>query len=332
MHKSLISIIMPVYNVEAYLEKSINSIINQCISNWELVVIDDGSKDMSGVICDRFAELDNRISVIHTNNCGVSSARNTGLQHVHGEYVIFIDADDWIESEMLMKLLESIENNQSDMSCCDSYSVVQTKDGNLVRNQSYKWGNLKSEKTVIGKDIYYSVFFQSGTLWNKLFRYEVISGLYFNTEMSYGEDSDYLLRALERMTKITLIPYCGYNYFVNRSGNVKSASIDNRAIELLENTKVLYKTLHDESVGWVGVYRIVTTINQVLNKFSSLSNDVYNDYDLYFLSCKALAHFPCFRDRFIFFINTSVSFRQKIRYLVFLVSPKLFIRIRIKKL
>ena len=96
----LISVILPVYNVQQYLEKCIESVVNQTYKNLEIILIDDGSTDMSGKICDEFAEKDGRIKVIHSKNGGVSAARNIGLDIATGEYIGFVDSDDWIESQM----------------------------------------------------------------------------------------------------------------------------------------------------------------------------------------------------------------------------------------
>lgn len=104
-----ISIIVPVYNAERYLHKCIDSILNQTYNDIELLLINDGSTDLSGVICDEYAQNDNRIRVLHKENSGVSATRNIGLDNITGEYVTFIDADDWIETSMLNDVYEKIK-------------------------------------------------------------------------------------------------------------------------------------------------------------------------------------------------------------------------------
>lgn len=99
--RPIISIIVPVYNTEKYLDKCIQSVLAQTYTNWELLLIDDGSTDSSGAICDKYAAEDNRIRVFHKENGGVSSARNLGLDNAQGEWISFVDADDWIENSML---------------------------------------------------------------------------------------------------------------------------------------------------------------------------------------------------------------------------------------
>ena len=121
MSKPLISIIIPVYNVELYLSKCIDSILAQSFTDWECILVDDGSKDKSGSICDNYALKDNRIKVIHQNNSGVSVARQVGIDNVCGEYSIHIDPDDWIDSNMLEELYNKAKSDDADMVICDYY-------------------------------------------------------------------------------------------------------------------------------------------------------------------------------------------------------------------
>lgn len=115
----LISVIVPVYNVEAYLRRCIDSILAQTYVNLEIILVDDGSTDMCGAICDEYAEKDDRIKVIHKENGGLSDARNAGLNAFTGKYVTFIDSDDWIEKEFIGYLHQLIVDNNADLSVCD---------------------------------------------------------------------------------------------------------------------------------------------------------------------------------------------------------------------
>ena len=108
MENQTFSIIVPVYNVEQYLENCINSVLNQSYRNFQLILVDDGSKDSSGEICDRFAQKDSRVKVMHKQNAGVSGARNTGIEIATGQFICFIDSDDWIESDYLQKIVDEI--------------------------------------------------------------------------------------------------------------------------------------------------------------------------------------------------------------------------------
>lgn len=119
----LISIIVPVYNVGSYLEQCIDSILSQTYKKLEIILVDDGSTDQSGEICDRYAEKDSRIHVVHKANGGLSSARNAGLQICHGDYLGFIDSDDYIDPNMYRILLDNLLREDADISACEIYNV-----------------------------------------------------------------------------------------------------------------------------------------------------------------------------------------------------------------
>ena len=114
----MISIIVPIYKVEEYLPRCIESILNQTYQDFELILVDDGSPDLSGDICDVYAETDPRIKVIHQENSGISDARNEGLSRAKGEYISFIDSDDWVHPEFLQQLLYTIEKYDADIAEC----------------------------------------------------------------------------------------------------------------------------------------------------------------------------------------------------------------------
>ena len=135
MKEELISVIVPIYNVEQYLEKCIESIISQTYKNLQIILIDDGSNDKSGKICNKYAEKDKRVVVIHKENAGVSEARNTGLDNAKGEWITFVDADDWIEEEYCQRLYNLVIETNSDVALCGYNRVVGTKKENkLCRN------------------------------------------------------------------------------------------------------------------------------------------------------------------------------------------------------
>ena len=327
----MISIIVPSNNVETYLPRCVDSILAQTYTDWELILVNDGSKDGTGAVIDEYASKDARIHAVHQENGGVSSARNKGMESMTGEYVIFLDSDDWIEPDMLKELEDAIRRNDSDMAACDSANVTQDENGVQTAKTCYKWGKDAKEKTVSGKDAFYAVFYQSATLWNKLFRTENVRGIEFNTKMSYGEDTDYLLRTLQKCGKITLIPYCGYNYFINRTGNVRSAKIDARSIELLNNAKIVYQTLRELGYVSLGVYRLQTVIWQVI---CGIPTDDYKDpaYQPYLEACRMAARTAPFGDILAYLKDGRFPKNARMRYLYFYFSPKSFVERRKKQI
>lgn len=130
MNKDLISVVVPVYKVENYVQKCINSILNQSYTNLELILVDDGSPDKSGIICDENAKLDERIKVIHKENGGLSDARNIGIEAAVGKYITFVDSDDFISPFMIEKLYTNLIEYTADISCCDM-GIIKNCDDNI---------------------------------------------------------------------------------------------------------------------------------------------------------------------------------------------------------
>ena len=122
-----VSIIVPVYKAEAYLHRCVDSILAQTFTDFELLLIDDGSPDRSGEICDEYAQKDSRIRVIHKENGGVSSARQRGLDEAVGEYTIHVDSDDWVEPNMLEELYKKAKQDDADIVICDYFNNIGTK-------------------------------------------------------------------------------------------------------------------------------------------------------------------------------------------------------------
>ena len=156
MEKYIISVIIPIYNVECYLERCLESVVNQTYKNLDIILIDDGSTDASGKICDKWSKKDKRIHVYHTINCGVSHARNEGLKHICGDFVSFIDSDDWIDKNMFENLLEHMIKYHSEIGVCgykleyDTYSKIKfkkMKECTLTREEAVKITfNYKNDK------------------------------------------------------------------------------------------------------------------------------------------------------------------------------------------
>lgn len=126
----MISVIVPVYNVKPYLEKCVDSIRNQTYQNLEIILIDDGSTDGSGALCEEYAKIDSRVVALHQKNAGQGAARNYGLEKAHGEWIGFVDADDWIDRNYYEKLVQAAETAGADMACCDRR--VYDEQGNLT--------------------------------------------------------------------------------------------------------------------------------------------------------------------------------------------------------
>lgn len=174
MTKPLISVIVPVYNADKYLDKCVASIRAQTYQNLEIILVDDGSRDKSAELCDVLALEDSRIVVIHKENGGAASARNTGIDAMHGDYAGFVDADDWIAPEMYEVLLQRMIEEKAQISCCGA-AIVKGKEISEYFNP-----NLNVKLTVSGIDAQLELIRNSritNTMWDKLYAAEIFDGL-----------------------------------------------------------------------------------------------------------------------------------------------------------
>lgn len=209
----LISIIIPVYNVSLFLEKCLNSVINQTFKNLQIILVDDGSTDNSGIICDNYSKKDSRIEVIHQKNKGLSEARNTGLSLARGEYITFVDSDDYIELDTYSTIFKAIiENKNPDLIFFRARTVnVKGKiigiGGKEPTGKILKVDKEFSEKRIIGE--------LDNGVWNKVYRAEIVKNIIFESGRVHGEDFKYNLEVLERVKTAINIDQIKYNYVKN---------------------------------------------------------------------------------------------------------------------
>lgn len=211
----LVSVIVPVYKVEAYLPTCIESILKQIFSNFELILVDDGSPDCSGAICDEYAKKDNRIIVIHKENAGVSSARNAGIAMSKGKYLAFIDSDDSVDPEFLQNAVNDIEYTSADLYL--SGLIMETWKKNKITNQItyhiHKNKNYSIKDLFENLELTYPLICICGP-WCKLYQREIIdkAHLRFDEAMSFGEDTYFNLQYLTSCSMVTFSSDVFYHY------------------------------------------------------------------------------------------------------------------------
>ena len=205
-----ISVIIPIYNAEPFLCACLDSILTQTYSELDIILINDGSIDGSGAICDRYAAIDERIRVVHQKNGGVSRARNRGLELAVGELVSFVDADDTLEPDMYELLVKLMEKHQTDISHC-GYKRFD-KQGEFVRevNGTHRIMVQSGEEAIIC--MLRGEYFSNG-LWNKLFRGAVVQGLRFREDLKNNEDVLFNVQAFSRAKKAVFLDEGKYHYF-----------------------------------------------------------------------------------------------------------------------
>ena len=223
---SKISVIIPVYNVEQYLEKCLDSILNQTYKNIEIILVNDGSIDKSGVICDEYSRKYNNIKVFHKENGGVSSARNLGITVAKGEYITFADPDDFLNKDMYKILYENAKNYNSDITIC---SVNEIRENVIATEDNTGKINKYSKKDAINgyfNDIYP---FNHNYLWNKLFKRAMFDEIKLNEKITYQEDSEIMIKLLNLSENIIYVGIPLYNYDL-RLGSLSSGNISKSKI------------------------------------------------------------------------------------------------------
>lgn len=259
-----ISIIVPVYNAEKTLHKCVDSIINQSYKDWELLLVDDGSIDRSALICDDYVKQDKRIKVFHKQNGGVSSARNVGLDNVKGEWVSFIDSDDWVEIDYLENLYSS-----------DKYDLVASY---YIAEGWREWVSVPFKNCAYGKDcmreFLIDCLFDFTFPFGKLFRYSIIKlhNLRFDINISYGEDTLFIYQFIQYINSAQTTSKVTYHYNCYGAGLSKQNLGWNVYWDVLE--KLLRAIRHLECIfNWNGQYvcdmTVITFFRRYIYQISS---------------------------------------------------------------
>ena len=214
MNQGLVSIIVPVYKAEKYIHQCIDSLLAQTYRNIEVILVDDGSPDHCGKICDEYAAKDCRVKVIHQQNGGVSVARQTGIDHATGEYSIHADPDDWVEPNMIEELVTKAVADNADMVICDFYRESKSDRIHVCQNP----GDDLSASAVLRKILSQQLH---GSCWNKLVNRSRIEGIGFTPEdLCILEDELYNIRILTRSIKVTYLPKALYHYRIDNEDSL----------------------------------------------------------------------------------------------------------------
>lgn len=225
VNKPNISIIVPIYNVELYLHRCVDSLLRQTYKNFELILVDDGSPDNCGAICDEYAAADSRICVIHKPNGGLSDARNAGLEVVQGEYIAFVDSDDWVAKDYLERLMATLIDTGADICECD---VLRTSGEEICPEQGTPVVYETAEALL--QLIHDGVFRQY--VWNKLYRREVIADILFPKGKT-NEDEFWTYQVFGNAKMVAKISDVLYFYF-QRPGSIMGETYSLRRLDALE--------------------------------------------------------------------------------------------------
>lgn len=230
-----ISVIVPIYNVEKYLEKCIVSIVNQTYKNLEIILVDDESPDNCPEICDKWAEKDSRIKVIHKKNGGLSDARNAGLEVATGDLIGFVDSDDWISVYMYEMLKNALDSTGADVAECNSIMVYE---GDVTEDKKNSDCNVKSYTAVQSLKLLATEKKFRHTAWNKLYRRSVIGDIRFEVGKIH-EDVFWTYQIFGRSKNVTKVEDNLY-YYLQRQNSIMGTAFSLKNLSGLEAKKRFY--------------------------------------------------------------------------------------------
>lgn len=275
----IISIIIPVYNTEKYLAKCINSVLSQSFSGFECILIDDGSSDKSPIICDEYAKKDSRIIVIHKENGGSSAARNTGLDVAKGEWLTFIDGDDWVEENYLLLLYKNATENNCDISIC-GYKAINEKGEFLSKNNK---SDLIILNQISAKKALFNYKFIGTGICCKLVKKQIISNnnIRFDIKIKVCEDGLFWFQVFDKLQKIVYVSTPYYNYLIHDNSITNSPEkFNNCKSHFAATRKMLYIEKNNSVIWEIKSYNAnkARDICSELLKSKYFQTDIYNFY------------------------------------------------------
>ena len=215
----VISVIVSIYNVQDYVEKSVHSICNQTYKNLEIILVDDGATDNSGKICDKLAAKDSRIKVIHKPNGGLSSARNEGVKFATGDYIAFVDGDDWIDEDMYEGMISAMLKHDADIAICNYKEICKKGVRDTSTDEITVFEGREILKVFIEEDATYQI---QNAAWNKLYKRSLMGELRF-PEGKLFEDIVYTTKLLARSKRAVYTNKAYYNYIFDRSDSIMNS-------------------------------------------------------------------------------------------------------------
>lgn len=314
MKEDLISIVIPVYNVEKYIKKCLESVLNQTYKNLEIIIVDDGSPDLCPKICDEYAKKDNRIRVIHKENGGLSDARNVGILHSTGKYITFIDSDDWVKNDFVESLYNNLVNNNCDISCCGIVCYFEKNGMYKIKGKEHIkkiYSKIEAQKylNILG---YFDV-----AAWNKLYKKELFNGIKFPIGKT-SEDYRIMFKIFDKINQLYYDSEPKYVYRQRTDGSItKTNSIRMDGIEAAISAYNFYNVQkkYSDVIPYVCQSIIIQCIGEV-NKMEK-TND-YKRYNEIYSIVNEYKNSMTYR---------KIKIYKKIQIFVFLHYKKLYIKI-----
>lgn len=282
MDNELITIIVPVYKVEKYIDECISSILNQTYSNIEVILIDDGSPDNCSKICDEYASKDNRIKVFHKKNGGVSDARNYGIEYATGEYLMFIDSDDYIESDMVEILYKNLIKYKASISTC-GYQIIKNNQVHISKKSNQLKNCVQERK----EDKVRELLLEKTTgnyVWNKLYKKSLFKNIKYKKAIKF-EDIEIMYRLFIKADRIVFTTYNGY-YYRKREKSIMNTLDEQAVLDLQKVTNERYNyiknnisSLQEENIArkCYTIYRYHILLSREKNKKIYFSKEMQEE-------------------------------------------------------
>lgn len=305
MENDLISIIVPVYNVENYIKDCINSIVRQSYKNIEIILIDDGSTDNSGKICDYYGGKDKRIKVIHKKNEGVSVARNMGIEESKGKYITFVDSDDFIDESYVENLYAQCIYKNVDLSICGINDIFGERE---IIKTSVEYSKILDSKEAM-KELLNEKYYNS-VIWAKMYKKNLFNNVKFNKNMKIAEDLDVLYRIIDKCNFINIDTSKKLYYYRIRENSASTVNYNddwNKEIKICENILNFTKNKYPDILDFAIKRYVRINITCIIN---IIKNNLNKKEELLILQKNIKKYKKSYLK------NSDVNFKNKFKYLV----------------
>lgn len=317
----VISVIVPIYNVEQYLDKCINSILNQTYKNIEVILVDDGSPDNCGRICDNYSKKDSRIKVIHKENGGLSDARNVGIDNANGKYICFVDSDDYIENRYIELLYKAIKENNVDIAQCGIKKI--SDDEILIENIGYKNDGVKKSKKML-EDLY-TTNWENIVVWNKMYLRELFDNIRF-PKGKIHEDEYTTYKILYKTENVAILNKCLYNYRQNVD-SITGKKFNMKRLDILEGLKErvnFFEINNEKKLYMLSLKLYIKKLRECYSNVKMYINDSKN------IQQKIIREHNEYSKKL--FKLKNISLKSRIKTKIFFISPSIFYKlVKLKK-
>lgn len=264
--KPLISVIIPVYNNEKYLKDCLNSVLAQTYMKLQVIVVDDGSTDKSGMILDQYTLEDSRVEVFHNQNQGVSAARNFGLKRAVGEFITFVDSDDLLEPNMYENLMNQFFKNDVDIVHCGYKKIKLDGTSILVQgtNKIYEFNRTEGMLHFIKGDMF------TGALWNKMYKSYILKNIYFDESIKINEDVLFNFYAFQRAKKTIFVDKTFYHYYERENASTKRTP----NLKRTSDCRAVAEAIYNASIG--EDYEVVARLKYIMSLMNQYRAMLYD--------------------------------------------------------